>query len=162
MLGRGWWRGWGGARRGVAWVGRGAGASNTRCGGLLLTGNTIPDRWTPWVFIDPCSSFLCPFDCDVSFSFPEYLPFSAYCSALTLVGFFVTCIYLHSNDKPLWAILHGRCKQSFSCTLIWFCVPHFKYMPFYADITISASHGLIHKYLQHNICLETMDSCQIT
>jgi hypothetical protein len=39
--------------------------------GLLLTGSTIPDRWTPWVFIDPYSIFLCPFDCNAVF-----LPFS--------------------------------------------------------------------------------------
>jgi hypothetical protein len=31
---RGWWHGWGGAKKGlVVWVGRGAGGSNTRCGG---------------------------------------------------------------------------------------------------------------------------------
>ncbi len=30
--------------------------------------------------------------------------FSAYCSAFTLVGFFVTCIYPHRHDEPLRAI----------------------------------------------------------
>ncbi len=29
--------------------------------GLLLTGNSVSDCWTPWLFIDPCSSFLCLF-----------------------------------------------------------------------------------------------------
>ncbi len=35
--------------------------------GLLLTGNSVSDRWTPWLFIDPCSRFLCPFDCNAVF-----------------------------------------------------------------------------------------------
>jgi hypothetical protein len=61
VLKKGWQHGWGEGRvRAIPDV-----------AGLLLTGNTVPDCWTPCVFIDPYSSFLCPFDCNVVF-----LPFS--------------------------------------------------------------------------------------
>ncbi len=39
----------------VAWVGEGQVRAIPDMAGLLLTSSTIPDRWTPWVFIDPLS-----------------------------------------------------------------------------------------------------------
>ncbi len=40
----------------VAWIGEGRVRAVPDVAGLLLTGSTISDRWTPWVFIDPCSN----------------------------------------------------------------------------------------------------------
>ncbi len=62
-MGRGGgWMAWVGEVMGGGGNGVGEGRVRaTRYGALLLTGNSAPYRWTLWLFIDPCSSFLCQF-----------------------------------------------------------------------------------------------------
>jgi hypothetical protein len=103
------------------------------------------------MLIDLCSNFLCPFDCDMSF-FPclstfrfcglasvlnHRDPFSAYCSAFTLVGFFVTCIYPHRRDEPLRANPPWTLQTIFICMQRFFFPIHCQDFPYLDGVRVT-------------------------